>query len=297
MAKKNPVREPLPTTFAEAMAQDAPPVMHEPPPQAGVRCVEPEVLPPKGEETPTQQASNEAEKPEAPPPPPPPKKEEPAAPKAKVALDERGVALPTDLDGAFRVVGVLFRGKAFPNWVRSPEQAYAISQFLRALGLDVMTGIQHVCEVNGRLSLWGEGPLAVVRASGKMSKWREFYIDKDYKEICVKNKNLDAEIFAAVCESTRTDTGEEKQSWFSKIDEATANKGLDAVWKGYKRIMYKRKARAEHCKDLYGDVINAAGIAEYDFEQAPDMPTEPRKSLADQMNDEGGATGAEVRAQ
>lgn len=209
----------------------------------------------------------------------------PQAPKSHIALDGRGVASPTDVDGAFRMAKALFIGKGFPNWVRSPEQAFAVYMFLKALGLDVMTGIQHVCEVNGRLSLWGEGPLAAVRASGKMSKFREYYIDKDYKEISVANKNLDQEIFAAIVESTRVDTGEVKQSWFSQIDEKTANKGLDAVWRGYKRIMYKRKARAEHVKDLYGDIILGAGIAEYDNESAPDMPTGPAPlSLADQMN-------------
>lgn len=240
---------------------------------------EPEVLPPAGKKP---EATTELPK------------------KVPVALDSRGVPMPTDLDGAYRMVSVLFKGKAFPNWVKTAEQAFAVAQFLRALGLDVMTGIQHVCEVNGRLSLWGEGPLAAVRASGKMKNWREWYIDKDYNEINVKNKNLHVPIFAAVCESTRVDTGETKQSWFSNEDEKTANKGLDAVWRGYKRIMYKRKARAEHVKDLYGDVVLGAGIAEYDDESAPDMPVEQPKNLAAQMNEKlqiGGPVEQEVQTQ
>lgn len=213
-----------------------------------------------------------------------------AAPRPPVQMDERGRQGSFDLEQAFRLASALFKGKGFPSWVKSAEQALAVSLFLKNLGLEVMTGIQHVCEVNGRLTLWGEGPLAAVRASGNLKSIKEGFYDKDFVEISFKNKNLlTAELAFAYCVTTRKDNGERKETWFSLNDEKTANKGIDAIWRGYRRTMYKRKARAENLKDNFGDVLQGAGISEYDNEAAPDMriegaPEKMETSLSDQMN-------------
>lgn len=207
--------------------------------------------------------------------------------KAVVILNQQGIPLPADFDAAFRIADAMYRGGAFPKWVKSPIQALAVSQFCRSLGLDPMTGVQHTCEIAGRLSLWGEGPLASVRASKKLLFLKEIFITKDYTEISLQNKNLDAPLYAAVCQMQRN-TGERIERYFTNEDEKKAMKGLPDVWRGYQRIMYKRKARAEVIKDLFGDVICGARIAEYDDNMAPDMglgviqPAEA--SLAEKMN-------------
>lgn len=195
----------------------------------------------------------------------------PPAPRPSVEMDARGNAKAFDLDQAYRVAKALWQGKGFPNWVKSAEEALAVSIFLKNLGLEVMTGVQHVCEVNGRLTLWGEGPLAAVRASGNLKSIKEGFYTSDYKEICFRNKNLDAELHFAYCVTVRKDNGERKETWFTVKDAATATQGVAAIWKGYKRTMFKRKARAENLKDNFGDVLEGAGIAEYDHEAAPDM--------------------------
>lgn len=195
------------------------------------------------------------------------------APKAPVQMNDRGQTAISNLDELGRVVNALYKGKGFPNWVRSPEQAFAVAIFLRDVGLQIMSGIQHVCEVNGRLSLWGEGPLAAVRASGKLKSIKEGFYTSEYKEICFKNRNLDDPIHFAFCRTVRSDNGEVKETWFSEKDAATANKGLKEVWTGYRRTMFKRKARGENLKDNFGDILQGAGIAEYDDETSPDMPT------------------------
>ena len=235
----------------------------------------------------------------------PEKKKEPksvaaaAQPKPSVQLSERGTAGALDIDQAYRLALALFQGKGFPNWVRSPEQALAVSLFLRNLGLEVMTGVQHVCEVNGRLTLWGEGPLAAVRASGNLKSIKEGFYTKDYEEICFKNKNLDADIHFAYCVTVRKDNGEKKETWFSGKDAETATQGIKAIWTGYRRTMFKRKARAENLKDNFGDVLQGAGVAEYDNESAPDMPPPAAPiSLASQMNQVlEDKRGEEVQAQ
>lgn len=201
--------------------------------------------------------------------------EQPQAPQTQqqkmvVELNKFGVPVPSNIDEAFRLATAMWQGKSFPAWVKTPIQALAVSQFCRSLGLDPMVGIQHTCEVNGRISLWGEGPLAAVRSSGKLEWIEEIFLDKEYKEITMANKNLDAELFAAVCRVKRIGSSKPVERSFTNKDEQTAMKGLANIWKGYKRIMYKRKARAEALKDEFGDVLGGAGIAEYDFHSAPD---------------------------
>lgn len=211
--------------------------------------------------------------------------ENPAYQKAVVVLNEYGVPAPKNIDEAYRVAEAMYKGGAFPKWVRSPIQALAVSQYCRSLGLDPMVGIQHTCEVNGRLALYGEGPLAAVRGSGKLEWIEERFLDAQYKEICAANKNLDAELFAAICIVKRVGSRKHVERFFTLEDEKTAMKGLPNVWKGYKRIMYKRKARAEALKDEFGDVLGGATIAEYDFSTAPDTnPEIVEPSLADKLN-------------
>lgn len=207
------------------------------------------------------------------------------ASKPHVLMNDRGQASTTNLDEMFRLANALFKGKGFPGWVRSPEQALAVCIYLKNLGLEVMTGIQHVCEVNGRITMWGEGPLAAVRASGKLKSIKEGFYTAEYKEICFKNRNLDEPVHFAYCVTVRADNGERKETWFSEKDASTATQGIKAIWTGYRRTMFKRKARAENLKDNFGDILQGAGIQEYDNESAPDMPALPAPnqppSLAD----------------
>lgn len=209
------------------------------------------------------------------------------ATKIRIELNKKGLPIPADIDAAYRVAEMAFKGGAFPKWVKSAIQACAISQFLRALNLEPMTGIQHVYEINGRLTLWGEGPLAAVRASGQMEWIRETFFDRDYNEISFTNKNLHVPLYGSVTIIKRKGAEKPVERWFTEDDENVVLKGIPAIWKSHKRIMYKRKARAEAIKDEFGDVLAGATIAEYDFNTAPDLdPSIGEPTLAEKLNSE-----------
>ncbi len=206
------------------------------------------------------------------------------AQRVTVELNARGLPVPQDLEGAYRVAELWLRGGALPKWIKNATQALAAAQFCRSLGLEPLSALPHICEINGRFSLWGEGPLAVARNSGKLEWIKEFFIDSDYKEINFTNKNLSADIYAAICIVKRVGH-EPREFFFTREDEQTANKGLAVVWNGYKKIMYKRKARAIAIKDEFGDCLVGAGISEYDYETAPDVdPTLSEPTLAEKLN-------------
>ena len=196
--------------------------------------------------------------------------------KARIELDQRGLAIPADLDGAYRVAEMWIKGGALPKWIKSATQALAASQFVRAYGLEPLAGIQHLCEINGRYAFWGEAPLGVVRRSGKLEYIDEHFLDKDYQKICVANKNLDAPIFTAVCILKRID-GKEKEFVFTDKEANLAIHGLEPVWKAYRGTMMMRKCRAKGLKGEFGDILMGMPIAEYDHEYAPDLALAERE--------------------
>lgn len=204
--------------------------------------------------------------------------------KVIVALNERGLPVPEDINGAYRVAELWLKGEALPKWIKNATQALAAAQYCRSYGLEPLAGIQHLCTINGKLIFWGEGPLAIVRRSGKLEYINEFFIDAEYNKICVSNKNLDKPIFAAICQIKRVGAIE-KEFHFTTEDAKRGIRGIEAVWKAYQPIMMKRKCRALALKDEFGDYLIGASIAEYDFETAPDVDTNETKSLADKLNE------------
>lgn len=205
------------------------------------------------------------------------------ATKASIVLNERGLPIPSDIDGAYRVAEMWLRGGALPKWIKNATQALAAAQYCRSYGLEPLTAIQHLCEINGKMTFWGEGPLAVVRKSGELESINEFFIDADYNKICFSNKNLKSPIYAAICQLKRKGAVE-KEFHFTVEDARRVNRGIEAIWKAYPDIMMKRKCRALALKDEFGDYLVGAGIAEYDFEKAPDLDTEEQPKLADVLN-------------
>ena len=205
--------------------------------------------------------------------------------KALVALSENGLPVPKNIEEEFRVADALLKGKGLPDWVKTSVQAFVVSQFCRALGFQPIVGVQFMQMVNGRLSLWGEGPLAAVRNSGQLESIEEFFSTKDYVKICWDNKNLDAEVEFAVCRVKRFGAPT-KEFVFSAKDANQVKRGIEDIWKKWRPIMMKRKARAIALKDEFGDVLLGAPISEYTFHTAPDFekdaPAAPK--LEDRLN-------------
>jgi hypothetical protein len=117
---------------------------------------------------------------------------------------------------------------------------------------------------------------ATKRPLGRIKEW---YIDRQGVEICSENKNLAAEVYAAVCVVKRRGDQETLERFFSIDDQQAA--GLNSpTWRQYRKLMLKYRARSQALKDKFADCLNGAPIAEYDFHVIPD--------------DDGAAVGASV---
>lgn len=191
---------------------------------------------------------------------------------ADIAITESGDIQAKTLGDLYRVSRILCTSGVLPKAYDSPEKVLTAITLARELGLKPLSALKNIAVINGSPSIWGELPLGIVRNSGLLEKIDEFCIDKDYKPICFENKNINAEIFAAVCVIKRKN--EDIRSFYYSSEDAAKNpNGKNQVWVSYRSIMMKRRARSIALKDVFGDLLGGVSIAEYDHDTIPTFPT------------------------
>jgi hypothetical protein len=145
-----------------------------------------------------------------------------------------------------------------PHGMDAPAAAMAIAHGLE-LGLRPIFALQNICVINGRPGLFGDGPLAVCRASGVFGGIEE-RLEQDQTEGPT-----------AVCTVRRTDSGEEVTRRFSWTDAEKANLLGKDNWRHYPKRMLTMRARALALRDCFGDFL--AGLTQ--GEEAQDIPPPP----------------------
>jgi hypothetical protein len=178
-----------------------------------------------------------------------------------VKASSSGQLVGTTLDEQWRLAVAFYESGMLPKAYKSPQQVLVGMQYAYELGLKPLMALRQIAVINGQPSLWGELPLGLVRRSGLLEYFREWHVDKDYKEISFENKNLDVQVFAALCEVQRKG-GEKRTYSFTQKDKHGL--GVSAIWNSFEKVMMMRKARALALKAQFPDVLEGMPIAEYD---------------------------------
>lgn len=150
-----------------------------------------------------------------------------------------------------------------PQFKSVDQVAVAIFHGLE-VGLTPMAALQSIAIVNGRASIWGDGALAMVRASGQLEDIEEFY------EGTFPNDD-----FKAVCIVTRKNSKRPVRQEFSIADAKLA--GLwtkdKTPWQTYPKRMLKMRARSWALRDEFTDVMRGLIFAEEagDFDDMRDV--------------------------
>lgn len=184
----------------------------------------------------------------------------------------------------------MIESKSVPRHLENRLQVLAAWNFAAQLKLPPQPSLRNIAVIEGNPSLFGDLPLSLVEAHKDFKFYREYLISDDYREICIANKNLNADIYAGVIEiqrkgmkepATYTFTREEAlkaglMAWNEKEKVFQARKrngewSPHSPWSKYQGTMYIRRARGKGIKAHFADAICGAGIAEYDYHQAPDL--------------------------
>jgi hypothetical protein len=228
------------------------------------------------------------------------KKEEPKPPQKEISvrqenknaigLDEKGLLAAKDSSEEWRVAQLMLSSKALPKQFENVAQVVMALQFLKAHGLNPMVSIRQTMIVNGSIAVYGELPLCLVQRSGELEDFEEFFVDKDYKEICFDNKNLEAEIYTAVCKIKRKNKKLITKTFTVQEAKKAALWDKD-IWKKYPRRMLQMRTRSLALKDVFPDILSGIAISEYDFESSlesnlpRDILPEGKKNVAAELNE------------
>lgn len=195
-----------------------------------------------------------------------------------VAGNSPRAIVPTDFEGAWRISQAVVAARMAPRSLETVEKcAVAILHGLE-VGLTPMNALQSIAVINGRPSLWGDGALGLIQASGLLEDQDEHFEGDegkpDFKAVCILKRKG----------KSRPYVGE-----FSLEDARIAGLlGKEGPWQGYRKRMMKMRARAFAMRDGFSDVIKGLSVAEEqeDVERArhtpvddgggPPVPTEER---------------------
>lgn len=195
--------------------------------------------------------------------------------KAPVAIGHRGITL-SDYDGLVRFSIAVSKSGLAPKGIESPEAIAVAIQMGLEVGLTPMAALQNIAVINGRPSIWGDAQLAVVRATGELEHFEEWF-EENGKRL-LRNPQVFNDTTAAVCLVKRAGQPA-KESSFSVADAKRANLwAKSGPWTQYPTRMLMFRARSFGLRDTFGDALKGMRSAEEERDiQAEEPPKAPKR--------------------
>lgn len=170
--------------------------------------------------------------------------------------------VPTSMEEAYRLGKAVCMAGMAPKGMDTPEKCMiAIMQGME-VGLSPMQSLQRIAVVNGRPTIWGDGAMALVRASGVCEYVRE-------------TVRGDGDARTAGCVVKRRGEPEEVTRTFSVADAKKAGLwGKQGPWTQYADRMLQMRARAFALRDVFADVLGGMYLRE-ELEETPERRMAP----------------------
>lgn len=185
-------------------------------------------------------------------------------------------------DKTLAFANYLIDRKLVPATFHSPDQVFMAVQTAFALGfkkygeINLAIGQMYILPSQGKVMLYGDLPLALVKRSGVLTHFEEFFIDHDHKKISMENKNLEAVPLAAMCFVGRG--GKDKVEYQVTINDLQSS-GIELrnktplsfssstrnpCWTKYPKIMWTRRCRHKALRTMFPDVLLGASLSAED---------------------------------
>lgn len=201
--------------------------------------------------------------------------------------------------------GHMLSGKMVPDRFKNALEVYAAICYVRSLGFPD-SAIRQCAVIKGTPSIFGDLPLALAQRSGELIQFREYLIDEDYNEMCLKNKNLDAPFLASVCEIQRKGYSLEQFTYtvsdaiaakqikdIDKLKGDEIGKYMSSPWYKHVKKMMRFKARILALQSQFADSLNGISIGE-DWGMSLENINEKDVSPLKELNEKLGLSDASV---
>lgn len=168
--------------------------------------------------------------------------------------------IPQDFEQAYRLSQAIaaagWAPKSYLVDPQNPGKGYDVNKIAVGIlhglevGLTPMAALQSIAVINGTPNLWGDGALAVVRASGLLKGIEEW-------------EEQTAEGLTAHCRVLRASEANHITCTFSEADAKKAGlAGKSGPWTNYPKRMRKMRARLFCLRDAFADVLRGMRMAE-----------------------------------
>ncbi|MDE1170891.1 MAG: recombinase RecT [Verrucomicrobium sp.] len=206
----------------------------------------------------------------------------PASSKAPILSGDRGLKL-SNLDEIWRFATAVSKSGLAPKGIDTPESITVALQMGAELGLPPMAALQNIAVINGRPSVWGDAQLGIVRATGELEEFEEWF--EQGGERLDRNPSKFDESTAAVCRVRRKGYAQAQITAFSVEDAKRANLwGKTGPWSQYPARMLRFRARSFGLRDQFGDALRGLLTAE----EARDIdPVEAARPVSGTVVDTG----------
>lgn len=164
-----------------------------------------------------------------------------------VAGGKAAAIIPQTFDDCYRMGKLLAASGLVPNEFKEKPEActVAIMQGME-VGLSPIAALQSIAVINGRPSIWGDGALAIVRASGLLESFEERHEGE-----------------TAICTAKRRGENGVIVRRFSHSDAEKAGLARKpGPWTQYPARMRQMRARAWCLRDGFADVLKGLQVAE-----------------------------------
>jgi hypothetical protein len=195
-----------------------------------------------------------------------------STPPAPGAVSKTGIIL-SNMDEIWRFAETVIASGMAPKGINNPAAATITIQMGMELGLPPMASLQNIAAINGRPSIWGDAMLGVVRSTGELEEFTEWFENAGTKLARTPSEFPDSVM--AVCRVKRRGY-DPIESSFSVADAKRAKLwGKQGPWTEYTARMLKFRARSFALRDEFGDALRGL----YSAEEQRDLPPEPMRDV------------------
>lgn len=153
---------------------------------------------------------------------------------------------PTTIDETWRVAEGLCKANLTPDCYRNkPSEAFFAINLGLEIGLSPVVSLSKIAVVRGKATIESDMQLALVRSSGKLKYFKEYFEGEE-----------GSDDFTAICELQRDGDEERTTESFSIKDAKKA--GLlqkPGTWQTHTKRMLRYKARSFALRDKFADIL------------------------------------------